>query len=127
MSKTNTYEDLILNLMRASGPPDWAPWLALLTVITDAEAGTVTEISYTGYARENVSWDAPSSGAVGISSTLQFGQRTDPGPDTVVGVGYYTLVTAGVLHYVFSLSANRDVDQNDTPEFAAGNLSISED
>lgn len=125
--KTNAHEDAVLNTMRGTTLTAWTPYAAILTAAADPEAGTVTEISYTGYARVAVTFGAPSpAGTVGNSGTVTFGKMTGGAGGTATFVGIYDAVTAGVLRYVIALTTNKAIALNDTPEFAAAALVISE-
>lgn len=87
-------------------------YAALLTAVTDAEAGSVTEASYTGYARVAVTYAAPAAGDVGgrkitTSGATTFGQKTDAGTQTVIAVAIYDAITAGNLLEVIYLDGDQ--------------------
>ncbi len=79
---------------------------SLLTAVTGKEAGSVTEASYTGYARQSTAFGAPvvSVPAFGrqVANTAleSFGQKTDAGSITVIAVGLHDAVTAGNLMFI---------------------------
>jgi len=77
-------------------------YASLLTAITAAKAGTVTEATWTSYARIAVTYAAPAAGSGGWkiqnSGTVTFAQNPSNGSTvTVIGVGIYDALTAGNL------------------------------
>lgn len=78
-------------------------YAALLTAVTDAEAGTVTETTYTGYARQAITFGAPagSGGGRQISNTgaITFPAKGDATGDPLsfIAVGIYDALTVGNL------------------------------
>lgn len=125
--KTNAYEDRVVNTMRGTGITAWTPYAALLTAASDPEAGTVTEISYTGYGRVAVTFGAPSpAGTVANSAKVTFGKMTGGAGGTVTHVGIYDAASAGELRYVIALGTSKAVATDDVPEFDVGALQISE-
>lgn len=79
---------------RASPPAAGTRYLALFTAITDAEAGTGTEVAAAGYARQAVAFTADTDGAGDNSGVIEFGPITGAG-GTVVGVALFDAVAAG--------------------------------
>jgi hypothetical protein len=97
-------DDALVAYFDAGAPSDPATsWAALLEVVTDGEAGTVTEASYSGYGRVQISgkFAAPAAGLNGRSITtnaaVTFGQKGDAGTDTQIALGIYDASTAGNL------------------------------
>lgn len=76
-------------------------YAALLSAVTDEEAGTVTEFSYVGYARVVITFGAPAAGAggrqVANSAKVTFGKKTDAGSVTAIAIGVYDAAAAGNL------------------------------
>lgn len=101
--RTTYLNDRLLNhIYRATASTAPATvYAGLLTAVTDAKAGTVTEASYAGYARKAVSFAAPGAGGGGrqISNSAQvlFDAKTDAGTVSVIAVGVYDASTAGNL------------------------------
>ena len=124
--KTKTYEDRVLNAMRGTALTAWTPYAGLLTAVADAEAGTVTEIAYTGYARQAVTFGAPAAGTVTNSGVVSFGQMTAGAGGTAMAVGYYSAATGGELRYVVALDTPKAIAVGDTPEFGVGDLELAE-
>lgn len=85
-------------------------YAALLTAVTDAEAGTVTETAYTGYARVAITFGAPAGNTGGRriqnTGTITFGQKSDAGTVTVIAIGIYDALTVGNLLDVVFLDAS---------------------
>jgi hypothetical protein len=97
-------DDILDAYFDAGTPSDPANcYAALLEVVTDGEAGTVTETSYTGYARVqlNGKFAVAAAGLNGRSITtnaaVTFGQKTDAGTDTMIALGVYDALTGGNL------------------------------
>ena len=100
-------------------------YVSLWTAITDAEAGTGTEVSGGSYARIAVTFGAPSNGVSTNSGAVNFAQATaDWG--TVTHFGIHTAATGGnLLTALKALSVSKVVNSGDTASFAAGQLSIT--
>lgn len=99
--RTTYTSDKILNLYR--GTTFTAPatvYAALLTSVTDAEAGTVAETAYSGYARIAITFGAPAAGSPGrkiLNSLLAWAAKGDAGSATFIAVGIYDALTVGNL------------------------------
>lgn len=108
--RTTYKSDRVLNTYR--GTNDTAPaavYAGLITAITTAEAGTVTEASFAGYARVAITFGAP-AGALGgrqIANTaaVLFAAKTDAGAATIVAVGIWDALTVGNLMDVIPLTS----------------------
>jgi len=104
-------------------------WIALCSAsISDSDTGsTITECSYTGYARKSTSgsdWDAADSGTVDNTAELAFAQCT-AGSDTA---SYFALVdaaSAGNMLCYGSITTPLAISAGVTPKFAAGDLDVS--
>lgn len=99
---TTTFRDGCLNVLRNTAHAAVSqPYAGLITAITDFEAGTVTEASYSGYDRHACSFDAPAAGLGGrfIQNTgvVTFDAKADAGTVNIIAVGIYSLVTGGDL------------------------------
>jgi len=105
--RTTYTSDKILNLYRATNFTAPATvYAGLLTAVTDAEAGTVTETTYGGYARQAITFGAPAASLGGrqiLASALTFPAKSDAGSVTIIAVGIYDVVTAGNLLDVIML------------------------
>src|SRR3990172_8620760 len=82
----------------------------LLTAVTDAEAGTVTEASYAGYARVAITFGAPGAALGGRqitnSAAVTFAAKTDAGSVTIVAVGIFDAATVGNLSDITPLDGD---------------------
>lgn len=107
-------------------------YVALFTA-TPADAGGGTEVSGGSYARAAVTNNATNfpaaSGTVTTKSNgtaITFPKATAAW-GTVTAFGIFDAATAGNLLYWGSLTTSRAVAIDDTPSFAAGALTITED
>ena len=107
-------------------------YVALFTAVTDGEAGTVTEATFGGYARQAV---ARASGAGGWTvtgnqaenfSAITFPEATS-GSETVTHFGLYDSLTTGTLLGWSTLTTSRAVSTGVTVEFAASALTVTLD
>lgn len=105
--RTTYMSDKILNLYR--GTTFTAPaavYAGLLTAVTDAEAGTVTETAYGGYARQAVTFAVPGAslgGRQSLASAINFPAKSDAPVSNMVAVGIFDALTAGNLLDVIML------------------------
>lgn len=124
-SKTNYFEDAVLNVLRGTGITAVTPRVGLFTALTDGEATTVTEVSGNNYARTNVTFGAPSGGSMSNSGAVTF-----PTPSgswgTIVGWGVWDAASAGNMLYYSDQTPNKTINASDVVEFAAAALTISE-
>lgn len=96
--------------------------LALYTVLpTDAGGGT--QVTGAGYARQAITFGAPSAGVITNTNTINF---TAAGGNygAVVGVGIFDASTAGNL-LAWDDITSATVNDGDTLQFAAGSISIT--
>jgi hypothetical protein len=94
---TNTGEALINDwLLRngATNPTRPTAYVGLLTAITSAEAGTVTEASYAGYARQAPGFGASTDGVTTNAAQINF-PAVAGSSVTVVGIAIFDASTAG--------------------------------
>lgn len=149
MSKGNTYETELLNLVLnnigmalvgdATGirpsTVDGSLYVALHSADPgEAGAQNTSELAYTGYARIPVARNPGSpqwtvaTGAATNAAVITFGKRTDVGTTTAthfsVGVA---LSGAGKVLYKGALTDPLAVSLNIQPEFPAGDLDITEE
>lgn len=104
-------------------------YAALCTVtILDSHTGTtITEATYTGYARKQVAaadWNASSAGVVTNANAVTFAACT-AGTSTVIGVAFCDALTVGNLLY-YSDVTSHVIDSSNTPATCAiGAISIT--
>lgn len=94
---------------------------------TDAGTGaSITESSYTGYAREAVTYGAAASRSITNSGTITFTQSSG-GSSTVTHWAILDSVTTGAGNMLAhgSLSASKNIVSGNTPSFAASELDIT--
>ena len=98
-------------------------YLALYTSDpTDADTGT--EVSGTSYARQAVTFGAPSNGATTNSAAIEFPQAGGSW-GTVAYIGIRDASTAGNLLYHSPLDASKTIATGDVFRIAAGSLSVT--
>lgn len=107
-------------------------YLALLTAApTDATTlATMTELSATGYARQTVTWTAPSGdpSATSNSAQLTFGPfTTDPANVTHCACVSASSGTTGDFLMWWALDVAKDAAVNESIQFAVGTLSMTLD
>jgi hypothetical protein len=89
---------------------------------TDADAGT--EVSGNGYARQSITFGAPSNGVSTNSAAIEFPQATGSW-GTVAYVGIRDASTGGNLLYHTPLDASKTIATGDVFRVAAGSLSVT--
>ena len=89
---------------------------------TDADTGT--EVSGTSYARQSVTFDAPSNGASTNSAAVEFPQAGGSW-GTITHIGLRDASTAGNLLYHTPLDASKTIATGDVFRIATGSLSVT--
>jgi hypothetical protein len=89
---------------------------------TDADTGT--EISGNAYARQSVTFSAPSNGATSNSAAVEFPQATGSW-GTVAYLGLLDASTGGNLLYHTALDASKTIDTGDVFRIAIGSLAVT--
>lgn len=98
-------------------------YLALYTTDpTDADSGT--EVSGNAYARQSITFGAPSNGVSTNSAAIEFPQATGSW-GTVAYVGIRDASTAGNLLYHTPLDASKTIATGDVFRIAVGSLSVT--
>jgi hypothetical protein len=98
-------------------------YLALYTTDpTDADTGT--ECSGTAYARQSITFGAPSNGATTNSAVIEFPQAGNSW-GTITHVGIRDALTAGNLLYHTPLDASKTIATGDVFRIAIGSLSVT--
>jgi len=104
-------------------------YLALLSGVTDGDAGTVTELAAgNGYARQSVAWDAPTGDPSSTDNTslITFGAFTTDFAQ-VTHLGLYDASTAGSLLAFWTVDTPKDPANGDSITVAAGALVMTAD
>ena len=128
MDKSDYLEDAILNHWLRPGNPTSAPTsieLALFTVLPGEDGTGGTEVSGFDYARQSLTFAAPSAGAVATSGAVTFPTANGGDWGTIVGAGIYD--NSGNLLYFGALGSSKLVEDGDTISFAAGAITVAED
>lgn len=99
-------------------------YLALYTV-SPSDAGGGTEVSGSGYARQAITFGAPSGGAISNTGAVSF---TASGGNfgTVVAVGIFDALTTGNL-LAWDAITSATVNNGDTIQFPIGDIDITLD
>lgn len=110
-----------------TGRSSWtmpSPYLALFTAVTDAEAGTGTEVAVSGYARVAVAFGAHTDGAGSNSGTIDVGPLTGSG--TVTHAALMDASSAGnAITVIKALAASKAWTAGDTIRFLAGDIDFA--
>jgi hypothetical protein len=89
---------------------------------TDADTGT--EVSGGSYARQSVTFGAPSNGVSTNSAAIEFPQATASW-GTVGWIGIEDALTSGNLLYHTALDTSKTIDNGDIFKIAIGSLSVT--
>lgn len=105
------------------------PYLALFTA-SPGESTAGTEVTGTGYARVlcggTTFWNVPAAGAV-TNKLITFPTAGGDWAGPITSFALMTAVSAGTVLMFGNLTVNKTVLSGDTPSFAAGQLSLTED
>ena len=125
MSFTNFLETEILDHVFA-GAAYSAPstkYLALFTAISDGEAGSVTELSGSAYARQSVAFTT-SGNTTSNNAAVEFPTATGSW-GTVTHVGVYDASSSGNLMAYATLSSSKAIATGDVFRVPSGDLDIT--
>ena len=119
------------NSLSFSSPGD-SIYVGLATAVSDAETGSLTEASFSGYGREQVTasnWttigaDSTDTQTAKNTSAIEFGAKADSGNVTITHVFIADASTSGNILFVGALDASKTLAQNDIFRINATNLSI---
>lgn len=89
---------------------------------TDANIGT--EVSGNAYARQAVTFDAPSNGVTQNSSAVEFAQATGSW-GTVAYIGILDAATSGNLLFHTALDVSKTIDTGDVFRISTGALTVT--
>ncbi len=99
------------------------PYLALFT--TDpTDAGTGTECSWSGYARQSMSFGTISNGSVSSSGTITFPAVAGSNV-TITHIGIYDASSGGNLLYHTPLDSSKTLSADDVMSVASGGISVT--
>ncbi|CAB4141611.1 hypothetical protein UFOVP415_49 [uncultured Caudovirales phage] len=122
---SNFLENALINatLRNTSYTSPAVVYLALYTSDpTDADTGT--EVTGNGYARQAITFGAPSNGVSTNSAAIEFPQATGSW-GTVTHVGIRDALTTGNLLFHTPLDASKTIATGDVFRVAIGSLSVS--
>ena len=122
---SNYLENALINavLRNTSYTSPAAVYLALYTSDpTDADAGT--EVSGNAYARQAITFGAPSNGVSTNTAAIEFPQATGSW-GTVAYVGIRDASTGGNLLFHTALDASKTIATGDVFRVAIGSLSVT--
>jgi hypothetical protein len=122
---SNFLENALINatLRNTSYTSPAVVYLALYTSDpTDADTGT--EVTGNGYARQSITFGAPSNGVSTNSAAIEFPQATGSF-GTVTHVGIRDALTSGNLLFHTPLDASKTIATGDVFRVASGSLSVS--
>lgn len=122
---SNYLENALINatLRNTSYTSPATSYLALYTSDpTDADTGT--EVSGTSYARQAITFGAPSNGVSTNSAAIEFPQAGGSW-GTVTHVGIRDASTAGNLLFHTALDASKAIATGDVFRVASGSLSVT--
>jgi hypothetical protein len=103
-----------------------AVYLRLFTAASDAEAGTGTECTATGYSGQAITFGAPSNGVVTNSSAVTFGPLT-VSTTSITHVGIFDAASGGNALSILKAPTGGTISYSsgDSIQFAIGNLSFT--
>lgn len=122
---SNYLENALINatLRNTSYTTPTTVYLALYTDDpTDADTGT--EVTGNGYARQSITFGAPSNGVSSNTAAIEFPQATGSW-GTVSYVGIRDASTSGNLLYHTALDASKTIATGDVFRVAIGSLSVT--
>lgn len=124
---SNYLENKVIDVFfrNQSYTPAATVYVGLFTAVSDAEAGTGTEVSAGGYARQAITFGSPSNGVSSNSATVSW---TASGGNfgTVTHFAVFDAVTTGnALTAIKTLSSSKVINDGDTATFAVSGLSLT--
>lgn len=122
---SNFLENALINatLRNTSYTSPTTVYLALYTSDpTDADTGT--ECTGTGYARQAITFGAPSNGVSTNSAAIEFAQAGNSW-GTITHIGIRDALTTGNLLYHSPLDASKTIATGDVFRVAIGSLSVT--
>ena len=119
------------NSLSFSSPGD-SIYVGLATAVSAAETGSVTEASFSGYARQQVTaanWttigaDSTDTQTAKNTNAIEFPAKADSGNVTITHVIIADASSSGNILFVGELDASKTLAQNDIFRINATNLSI---
>lgn len=124
---SNYLEDALINhiLRNTAYTSPTTVYVALYTALTDAEAGTGTEVSGGSYARQSVAFDAPSNGTTQNSSLITFPTATANWGTVTHACLRDALTVGNALSVIKALAASKVINTGDIFRFPIGDIDFS--
>ena len=97
---------------------------AALFTSDPTDAGTGTEVSGGSYARQAITFGAPSNGVASNSGAVEFPQATGNW-GTVTHFAIYDALTSGNMLYHGALTSSKTIETGDVFKFAISNVSVT--
>lgn len=122
---SNYLENALINgTLRATSYT--APATVYVALFTDdpTDAGTGTEVSGNGYARQAATFAAPSGGAASTNADVQFPQATGT-QGTVTHFAIFDALTTGNMLFHGALTTSKTIDTGDVFKIASGSLTVT--
>ena len=122
---SNYLENALINAtLRATTFTSPATVYVGLYTADPTDAGTGTEVSGGSYARQSITFGAPSNGVSTNSAAVEFPQCTSTW-GTVSHIGILDASTSGNLYYHTALDSSKTIETGDVFKIAIGNLSVT--
>ena len=99
-------------------------YLALHTA-DPTDAGTGTEVSGNGYARQSIAFGASSSGTASNSAAVEFPAASGGNFGTITHIGIWDASSAGNLLFHAALTASKTINDGDIFKVAASGIDIT--
>lgn len=123
MYATNFFETKILNLARSVNITAPQKMYIGLFINNPEDAGGGTEISYTGYTRKEIKFDAPATSGTGLeikNSELITFSESNSTAGTVSYIGIFDAVSGGNMWLYGQLGTSIDIQSGVSPVIRAG-------
>lgn len=89
------------------------------------DAGTGTEVSGNGYARQTITFGASSSGTASNSSAVEFPAASGGDFGTITHIGLWDALTSGNLLFHSALTTSKTISDGDIFKVAASGIDIT--
>lgn len=89
------------------------------------DAGTGTEVSGNGYARQTITFGASSSGTASNSAAVEFPAASGGDFGTITHIGIWDALTSGNLLFHSSLTTSKTIADGDIFKIAASGIDIT--
>lgn len=101
-------------------------YIGLISAVTDADAGTVTELTGGSYARVDISesFPTPDGGELANDEVIEFAEATGDWTEAT-HAGIWSAATEGTLRAVVALATARTVLTGETARFPVGSIVIN--